>query len=82
MHLFIFFTDPMVDSWFLMGSPGPLIFILIVYLVFVLKIGPAIMANRPGFQLKNTMIWYNAIQVLFSIWLTVLVETFFFNNSH
>lgn len=64
--------DPMVDTWFLMGSPGPVLSILAAYLIFVLKLGPKIMQNRPAFQLKNLMIVYNGVQVLFSIWLCTL----------
>lgn len=65
--------DPMVDTWLLMGSPGPMLCIVGVYLLFVLKIGPKIMENRPAFQLNGLMIAYNAFQVIFSVWLTSLV---------
>ncbi|XP_012265647.1 elongation of very long chain fatty acids protein [Athalia rosae] len=64
--------DPMVDTWLLMGSPGPLLGILAVYLLFVLKLGPKLMENRPAFQLKTLMILYNGFQVLFSVWLCTL----------
>lgn len=64
--------DPLVDTWPLMGSPAPVIIILGIYLAFVLKIGPSMMANRPAFTLTNTMIWYNAIQVVFSIALSTM----------
>ncbi|XP_033212716.1 elongation of very long chain fatty acids protein AAEL008004 [Belonocnema kinseyi] len=78
--------DPMVDSWLLMGSPAPVVLILAVYLLFVLKIGPRMMENRPAFELKNLMIAYNGFQVIFSVYLasTVLNFNFFqyiFSNS-
>ncbi|XP_033360024.1 elongation of very long chain fatty acids protein AAEL008004-like [Bombus vosnesenskii] len=60
----------MVDSWPMMSSPGPMLCIVGTYLAFVLKVGPKMMEKRPAFQLKNVLILYNAIQVLFSIWLT------------
>lgn len=65
--------DPMVDTWPLMSSPGPLLAILAAYLMFVLKIGPKMMKDRPAYELKNLMIAYNAFQVIFSIWLSALV---------
>ncbi|KAL6433261.1 hypothetical protein ACFW04_006453 [Cataglyphis niger] len=66
--------DPLVDTWPLMGSPGPLICIIGIYLTFVLKAGPKMMEKRSAFQLNTVMIVYNAFQVLFSIWLTYLLS--------
>ncbi|XP_046420709.1 uncharacterized protein LOC124179893 isoform X3 [Neodiprion fabricii] len=65
-------SNPMVDTWLLMGSPGPILGILALYLTFVLKVGPKIMANRPAYELKNLMILYNGAQVIFSLWLCSL----------
>ncbi|XP_071649688.1 very long chain fatty acid elongase AAEL008004-like isoform X1 [Temnothorax longispinosus] len=66
--------DPVVDTWFLMESPGPMLCIVSAYLIFVLKVGPKIMKKRPAFQLNTVLILYNAFQVLFStIWLTGLI---------
>ncbi|KAK0176754.1 hypothetical protein PV328_000860 [Microctonus aethiopoides] len=64
--------DPHVDNWFLMHSPTPVLAILAAYLLFVLKLGPMMMVSRPAFKLNNTLIFYNAFQVLFSIWLVSL----------
>lgn len=65
-------VDPMVDSWFLMGSPFPVLSILAVYLWFVLKAGPAFMASRKPFDLTPILILYNGYQVLFSLWLSTM----------
>ncbi|KAK0086837.1 hypothetical protein PV326_005414 [Microctonus aethiopoides] len=70
-----------VDDWFLMGSPIPVLSILGVYLLFVLKLGPKMMASRPAFQLTNTLIVYNAFQVLYSIWLVLMSRNFDFIGS-
>ncbi|KAH0944884.1 hypothetical protein HN011_010182 [Eciton burchellii] len=64
--------DPMVDSWPLMGSPGPMLCIVGTYLIFVLKAGPKMMEKRPAFKLNTILTLYNAFQVVFSIWLTSL----------
>ncbi|CAL1682355.1 unnamed protein product [Lasius platythorax] len=65
--------DPVVDTWPLMGSPGPMLCIVGTYLIFVLKAGPKMMEKKPAFQLNTVMLLYNAFQVLFSIWLASLV---------
>lgn len=65
--------DPVVDTWPLMGSPGPMLCIVGTYLIFVLKVGPKMMEKKPAFQLNTVMILYNAFQVLFSIWLSSLI---------
>lgn len=62
----------MVDTWLLMGSPGPVLCIVGAYLAFVLKLGPAMMEKRPALRLNTVMILYNAFQVFFSIWLASL----------
>lgn len=63
------FLDPIVDSWLFMSSPVPVVTILLVYLYFVLKLGPKLMEKRDAFDLKKVMIGYNLYQVLFSTWL-------------
>ncbi|XP_069697684.1 very long chain fatty acid elongase AAEL008004-like [Periplaneta americana] len=64
--------DPMVDSWFLMSSPMPVLGILGFYLYFVLKLGPQIMATRKAFNLQRILVAYNFYQVLFSLWLSTM----------
>ncbi|XP_029168087.1 elongation of very long chain fatty acids protein AAEL008004 [Nylanderia fulva] len=66
--------DPVIDTWPLMGSPGPVLCIVGVYLIYVLKVGPKMMEKKPAFQLNTVMILYNAFQVLFSIWLASLTQ--------
>lgn len=77
----------MVDSWFLMSGPIPVVAILGAYLYFVLKSGPKFMENRQPLNLKGIMIGYNLYQVLFSAWLcsqALVVKsafTYIFNSS-
>lgn len=58
----------------MMSSPGPMLCIVGTYLAFVLKVGPKMMEKRPAFQLNSLLIAYNALQVIFSIWLTLRVR--------
>nr|XP_023021086.1 elongation of very long chain fatty acids protein 7-like [Leptinotarsa decemlineata] len=66
---FVESRDPLVDSWLFMKSPIPVVSILLAYLYFVLKLGPQLMEKRKPYDLKKLMIFYNAYQVLFSLWL-------------
>lgn len=68
------FSDPMVDTWLLMSSPWPVATILAFYLYFVLSLGPKYMANRKPLQLKEILVAYNFIQVVFSVFLVYLVS--------
>lgn len=78
--------DPMVDSWFLMSSPVPILTILGLYLYFVLKLGPQLMATRKAFNIQKILVAYNFYQVLFSFWLCSLpfrlgMVTYLFKHS-
>lgn len=77
-HILIFHLviskDPRTKPWLLAGSPGPLFTILVTYLYFCLYAGPRYMKNRKPFELKNTLIIYNAIQVVLSVYLVIEVR--------
>lgn len=66
--------SPMVDEWPLMKSPLPIFGILAAYLYFVLRAGPRMMQNRKPMDLKWILILYNGIQVVYSIWLCIMVR--------
>ncbi|XP_065158757.1 very long chain fatty acid elongase AAEL008004-like [Atheta coriaria] len=68
-YIFDTYGDPRVKGWFLMSSPFPTIAISLIYAITVTKIGPKLMENRKPFQLRKTIIAYNFIQVLLSIFL-------------
>ena len=57
------FLAPIVDSWFLMSSELPLIVIIVAYLFTIKIIGPKFMKNRIAYELKNTLRFYNILQV-------------------
>ncbi|CAK1603818.1 unnamed protein product [Parnassius mnemosyne] len=52
-----------VDSWFMMSSPIPIISVVIAYLLFI-RIGPKIMKNRAPLKITKLISYYNAAQVL------------------
>jgi len=65
----LFFSDPRTRDWFLIPSPISGASIIIGYLYFVLSWGPKYMEHRKPYQLKNTLVVYNFLQILISIWL-------------
>lgn len=70
----LFFTDPRTKPWLLSSSPGPLFTILGTYLYFCLYAGPKYMKDRKPFELKNTLIVYNIVQVILSVVLVIEVS--------
>lgn len=52
-----------------MSSPIPTLSICLTYVYIVKVLGPKFMENRKPFELRNTLIYYNLAQVLFSLWL-------------
>uniref|UniRef100_A0A0N7ZCK1 Elongation of very long chain fatty acids protein n=1 Tax=Scylla olivacea TaxID=85551 RepID=A0A0N7ZCK1_SCYOL len=67
--IFINRRDPRVDGWLFMDSPWPTFFLCISYVLLVKVIGPRCMKNRPPFDLRRLLVFYNAAQVVFSTWL-------------
>lgn len=67
--LFTELADPRTNHWPLISSPVPGLTIIASYLYFVLNFGPKYMANRKPFQMQKTLVVYNFIQVLVSIYL-------------
>jgi len=67
--------DEEVDSWPFMSTPWPVILTLSIYLLFVLKVGPAIMENRKPLNVKYVILLYNAGQSLYNAWLISLLFT-------
>lgn len=59
-----------------MQSPLVMSGILLVYLFFVLHLGPKLMANRKPFQLKEAMIVYNFLLVALSIFIVYEVRLY------
>lgn len=60
-------SDPRVSDWPLMDSPIPTFLLVLLYLYLVIIFGPRMMANRKPYNLRRTLVAYNAFQVVFSI---------------
>ncbi|KAI4460630.1 fatty acid acyl transferase-related [Holotrichia oblita] len=67
--------DSRTANWFLMSSPFYTLGICISYVIIVKYIGPKFMENRKPLQLKNVLIVYNFLQVVFSTWLFLGIGT-------
>ncbi|XP_014209424.1 elongation of very long chain fatty acids protein AAEL008004-like [Copidosoma floridanum] len=62
-------NDPRTKDWLLASGPGPLLWIVSFYLYFCTSLGPKIMQDRKPFTLRYTLIVYNFVQVILSIYL-------------
>lgn len=45
-------------------DPNDIAFLLVVYLLFVLKVGPAIMDGRNPVRIQSFLLFYNAFKVI------------------
>lgn len=70
--------DPRTKDFLFVSSPVPLLVIMFVYHRFVQSWGPAFMANRQPYNVKNLIIVYNIIQIALSIFLTTQVSSQYF----
>ncbi|XP_046661011.1 uncharacterized protein LOC124354525 [Homalodisca vitripennis] len=55
-----------MEEWFLVQTPYPMITILAIYLLIVLKLGPKYMEGRPPYRLGFVMRLYNIVQVFYN----------------
>jgi elongation of very long chain fatty acids protein 7 len=62
-------SDQRTSEWFLMSSPLPTAAICLTYAFCVKILGPKLMENRKPFKLREVLIVYNFLQVIFSSWL-------------
>ncbi|KAH8260939.1 hypothetical protein KR044_000896, partial [Drosophila immigrans] len=58
--------DPTLHRYPLLDSHWPITTILVTYLLFTLKLGRKFMEHRAPYNLKNIMIVYNIIQVIYN----------------
>lgn len=64
---FLTIIDPFFDkSVLLLSSAWPIHIVLALYLLFVLNLGKKYMANRKPYDLKNVILIYNIIQVIYN----------------
>lgn len=64
-----------VDSWPMMRSPVPIVFIFTFYLMTVYLLGPRFMKNRDPFDLKRVILVYNIFQIAASTAIVAGVKT-------
>jgi len=67
-YVFPLKSDDRLNGWLLMDSLLPTLVLSATYLLIILEIGPKLMKNRQGFELKYPMLAYNLFQTVFSAW--------------
>ncbi|XP_055548340.1 elongation of very long chain fatty acids protein AAEL008004-like isoform X2 [Wyeomyia smithii] len=72
------YNDPRVEHFPLLGSPWPVLLVIILYLKFCCSWGPRLMENRKPFCLKSVMNVYNFCQILINLYIGVVG----LNNSY
>ncbi|KAK9876736.1 hypothetical protein WA026_014974 [Henosepilachna vigintioctopunctata] len=60
-------ADPRVNQYYIMTSVWKPIILTVMYLVFVHLIGPWYMKNRPPYNLKKTIMFFDFFQVVFNL---------------
>lgn len=60
--------DERVNDWFLVKSPIPIVIFFVLYMALVYY-GPRLMATRAAFQLKYSLLVYNAFQISLSTYM-------------
>uniref|UniRef100_A0A8D8WJQ1 Elongation of very long chain fatty acids protein n=1 Tax=Cacopsylla melanoneura TaxID=428564 RepID=A0A8D8WJQ1_9HEMI len=81
--------DEEIDSWFFITSSSSwvIIGIILVYLAFVLHIGPKLMKDRPPMNIKYIILAYNLFQTVYNAWIVSKLFTtpnafpYLFNHS-
>ncbi|CAH1637653.1 unnamed protein product [Spodoptera littoralis] len=57
-------ADPRTQDWFLIRTPWPGLFIMLLYLATIFRWLPDYMSNRPAYDLRKIIAAYNAIQIV------------------
>jgi len=73
MHEFCYvleFPDERTRDWPLLSNPIPVTVLTLAWLVFVLKLGPAMMRNRKPFTLRGFIFSINVLQVVLNAYVT------------
>lgn len=73
--IFVSCLDPRALEYTFMNNPLPTLGMVATYLAWVLIIGPIYMRDRKPMDIKNTIIVYNAFQVLLSAYMFYEVST-------
>lgn len=57
-----------------MGSPIPLLGILVAYVSYVYYFGPKHMRDKKPYEIENIIILYNAFQMCYNLYMVYLVS--------
>ncbi|BES97549.1 elongation of very long chain fatty acids protein [Nesidiocoris tenuis] len=64
--------EELVESWGAISQPGHVYCTLAAYLIFILFVGPRMMAQRKPFDLKRPIMIYNIFQIVWNIYIIYL----------
>lgn len=76
-------TDARQNDWVTMSSPVPILVISVIYVLLVTWLGPLYMQNKEPFTwLKNVMVVFNIIQVVFYMYIFYLLIAGGWNGTY
>ncbi|XP_065212272.1 very long chain fatty acid elongase AAEL008004-like [Planococcus citri] len=71
-------TDPRTKDWLFVSSPSTILFIILLYLFVVRKLGPKFMKNRKPYNVDGVMIVYNILQIFLSSFIVIeIIRSYF-----
>uniref|UniRef100_A0A0A9VTI1 Elongation of very long chain fatty acids protein n=1 Tax=Lygus hesperus TaxID=30085 RepID=A0A0A9VTI1_LYGHE len=65
-------SEELVRSWGSISQPGHMYFAVAAYIVFVFFLGPKFMEKRKPFVLRKTIMAYNAMQIVWNVYIVYL----------
>ncbi|KAH8396833.1 hypothetical protein KR215_005021, partial [Drosophila sulfurigaster] len=68
--------DPVVAQLPFMGSPWPVSFLSVLYLLIVLKYGKRYMEHRKAYDIKKIIIFYNLFQVIYNFLMFAMLSKY------
>ncbi|KAH9382375.1 hypothetical protein HPB48_021575 [Haemaphysalis longicornis] len=63
---YVLLADPRTRTWFLMGSPVPVVTLIGFYLLLATRLGPRWMRDREPFNIRGLVVAYNVLMVALS----------------
>ncbi|XP_054263722.1 elongation of very long chain fatty acids protein AAEL008004-like [Macrosteles quadrilineatus] len=74
--------DQRVKAYYFMGSPVPILLLVTSYLVFVLRLGPWFMKNRPPYNVEKPMMLYNIVQMAINLYFVLVACLYVWLPGH
>ncbi|KAH6919890.1 hypothetical protein HPB50_029122 [Hyalomma asiaticum] len=65
---YVLLADPRTRTWFFMGSPVPVMVVIVLYLLFATRLGPWFMRDRKPLNVRGVVVFYNVVMMGLSVY--------------